>query len=284
MMTTPEEVAAAFAGTPLGLLPTGHGPAGTILVRDVAPDGLVEAWRAAHRRMPVTGRWPVMVTDEFDQWAPDIWPQSNTPASLEVLLADLEHKTQIVDVSASLTGEDQTLTEADEVVFFARGCYTDVNLSAEALERFALPTTMRTVEKWAYQRVLSDPELVRKVRRDARWAVQTGNWYTPERVWLVLLPTSSPWLAPYWVDFYGFGGGEELAAVLRQWYERYDAYLVADWYTMLQLLVDRPPKAAEESWTLAGQMLELTTHLEAHQWELAVTLPESEAWFLHNRP
>lgn len=61
-----DQIEAAFVGTPLAGLPIGHGPSGTVLVADVDPHRLQEAWQAADALVPVIGRRPVMVTDDFD--------------------------------------------------------------------------------------------------------------------------------------------------------------------------------------------------------------------------
>lgn len=287
VITTPDEAAAVLAGTPLGGLPTGHGPAGTIVVRDVAPGALLAAWQSAYAHLPATGRWPVMVADGFGHLPLDIRPRLAPAAPTAAELAEFDQATRTIDPWPSFERSDEPVTEDDWVSFFAQGSYTDVDLTDEALRAVPLPTTSGTVERWAYQRVLSDPGLTGQVRDGARWAVQTGNWFVPDKVSLLLLPTASPWLAPYWVDFYGaMGWAAGLGAVLRQWHEQWGAGLVASWGTILQLLVDRPPAPHEheQAWTLAGQILGVASHLEMHRWELAVTLPASEAWFLHNRP
>jgi hypothetical protein len=61
----PGRLGAAFDGTSLSGLPIGYGPAGTILIADIDPERLHEAWRAADARTPVTGWRPVLVTDDF---------------------------------------------------------------------------------------------------------------------------------------------------------------------------------------------------------------------------
>jgi hypothetical protein len=285
VLTTPEEVAAALSGTPLASLPAGYGPRGTILIRDVVPGDLLDSWRAAHARMPVTGRWPVLVTDDWDRGWLELrsLPDPSAPTAPE--LAEFDQKALTIDPWPSFERDDEPVTEAEWVAFFAQGSYTDVAWSEEALRQIELPTTSSTVERWAYERVLADPALTDRVRQGARWSVQIGNWHTPDRVSLLLLPTASPWLAAYWVDFYGaMGWAPGLGAVLRQWHEQFGARLVASWGTMLQLLVDKPPQSIEQAWEVAGQIQGLASHYEGHRWELAVALPESEAWFLHNRP
>jgi hypothetical protein len=255
------------------------------VVRDVDPGGLLEAWRAACERVPVTGRWPVMVSDDYEAEAFAIRPRPDPAAPAAAELAAFDEQTRALDPWPSFTRRDEPVAEATWVTFYSRGFYTDVDLSEEALRTVPLPTTDQVVERWAYERVRADAGLVERVRRGTRWALRTGNWHTPARVQLLLLPTASPWMAPCWVDFYGaMGWAPGLGAVLRQWYEQCGARLVASWGTMLQLLVDRPPASDERAWTVAGQLLGVASHLECHRWELAVALPGSEAWFLHNRP
>ncbi|TDC84211.1 hypothetical protein E1193_06455 [Micromonospora sp. KC606] len=61
-----DQIEAAFVGTPLAGLSIGHGPSGTVLVADIDPHRLHEARRIADALVPVIGRRPVMVTDDFD--------------------------------------------------------------------------------------------------------------------------------------------------------------------------------------------------------------------------
>jgi hypothetical protein len=131
--------------------------------------------------------------------------------------------------------------------------------------------------------VTANPELAAHLLDRTRYAVQTDYWFTPDSVQLQLIPTDVPWLAAGFVSLFEVGA-EDLAAALWQWHSQWGAELVASWDTMLQLVVNRPPPPGEQAWTLAGQILSLASNLEMHQWELAVALPASEAWFIHRRP
>jgi hypothetical protein len=53
---------------------------------------------------------------------------------------------------------------------------------------------------------------------------------------------------------------------------------------MLQLVVDRPPQDPRDAWTVAGQLLAVGGSLQLSRSELALALPGSDAWFLHDRP
>ncbi|MCX5117858.1 DUF4253 domain-containing protein [Micromonospora sp. NBC_00362] len=278
------QIEAAFLGTPLAGLPLGHGPSGTILVADVDPDRLHEVWRAAEALVPVIGRRPVMVTDDFDD-ALTIRSEPEQGPSESELRA-------FVDVAASsdpwLTyrhySEDQQVDE-DEIEFYARGT-TGVDLTA-LMPDVALPTSLPVLERALYDRLLADADLHAQVLGNVRLVTQTEYWYTPDSVLLMLLPTSDVRGSAYWVDFYGALTEEDrqrLAEVLAQWRHRWDARLVASWDTMLQFQVGRRPTPGDEAWAAAGQLKALAPDLELSQWEVAVALPAGDAWFIHNRP
>ncbi|GAA0812005.1 DUF4253 domain-containing protein [Spirilliplanes yamanashiensis] len=104
---------------------------------------------------------------------------------------------------------------------------------------------------------------------------------------LVLLPTTSQWLAPAWVSYFGAArenGYPAWAAALRQWDERWGAALVAAWGTMLQFVTERRPAPGPQAWDLAGQLMAIGGSLQCEQWQLALALTRSDAWFVHDRP
>ncbi|MCG5460515.1 DUF4253 domain-containing protein [Micromonospora sp. MED01] len=277
-------IEAAFVGTPLAGLPIGHGPSGTLLVADVDPDRLHEVWQAADALVPVIGRRPVMVTDDFDdaltiRSKPEQGPSESelrafveAAASSEPWLTYRHHRV------------DQQVDE-DEIEFYARGT-TGVDLTA-LVPDVVLPTPLPVLERALYDRLLADADLHAQVLGNVRLVTQTDYWYTPDSVLLMLLPTSDVRASAYWVDFYGALTEEEqqrLAEVLAQWRHRWDARLVASWGTMLQFQVGRRPTPGDEAWAAAGQLKALAPDLELSQWEVAVALAAGDAWFVHNRP
>ncbi len=275
------EVAAAVAGTPLAGLPIGYGVDGTILISDIDPNGLLESWRAAHTLIPITDRWPIMVVDDDDEpLETEFDPDFSSVDESE--LSALDRAARTADPWPQLQRYDDQLITAEDVSFFAVS-RSGVDLTADVLANVRLPTTSHDLQRWIYQRVLSDPDLTAQVVDTFRYELSTNYWHTPNRVLLTLLPTASSWLAPHWVSYFDTEGSV-LAAALRQWHQRWDVQLVASWNTMLQLIVGRQPRPGDQAWTAARQILALATHFEIHQWELAVALPGGQAWFLHRRP
>ncbi|MEV0717139.1 DUF4253 domain-containing protein [Asanoa sp. NPDC050611] len=283
-MTDLEDIEAAFEGGFLGGLPAAHGPAGTVLIADVEPTEVLETWQAAHALIAVTGRWPLLVADEWSDCVPRPEPDPRQPGQQE--LAALDAAARTVDPWTRFehwSGEDGPET-VDEVPNYARG-YHGIELGEDVLLRAPVPSTGRELERWVYDRVLADPALAARVRDRVGYVVRTDYWFTPSSVTLALLPAADPWLAARWISFHGAEQNtRELAAVLWQWHRRWDARPVASWGTMLQFTVERPPAPGDDAWAAAGQILGLAGNLSMARWELAAALPGGPAWFLHNRP
>ncbi|MEU8157428.1 DUF4253 domain-containing protein [Micromonospora sp. NPDC048986] len=278
------QVEAAFVGTPLAGLPIGHGPSGTLLVADVDPDRLHEVWQAADALVPVIGRRPVMVTDDFDD-ALTIRSEPERGPSESELRAFVEAAASCEPWLTYRHHSEDHQVDEDEIEFYARGT-TGVDLSA-LVPDVVLPAPLPVLERALYDGLLADADLHAQVLGNVRLVTQTDYWYTPDSVLLMLLPTSDVRASAYWVDFYGALTEEEhqgLAEVLARWRHRWDARLVASWDTMLQFQVGRRPTPGDEAWAAAGQLKALAPDLELSQWEVAVALPAGDAWFVHNRP
>jgi hypothetical protein len=274
------ETADALRGTSLAELPVRDGPAGALVVPGIDPDGLLEAWQAAHALHPVTGRWPLLFSADVDDSVVEPTPFD---AEARTALIELDRAARAVDPWPFFQRPDDEAPDV-ELQFYTRGFY-GVDVTADVLPTVGADVSTQRLLRAAYDRVISDPALAAQVLESTRDAVSTDFWHVPDEVSLLLLPTVSPWLAPYWVDFYGaLGKREAFAAVLWQWYERWDARLVACWDTMLQFEVHRPPAPGDDAWTAARQVLALASHFDIHQWELAIAITVGDAWFLHNRP
>jgi hypothetical protein len=279
-----DQIEAAFVGTPLAGLPIGHGPSGTVLVTDIDPNRLHEAWQAADTLVPVIGRLPVMITDDFDD-ALRITPEPAPGPSESELCAFAEAAESSEPWLAYRHYSEDDDVDEGEVEYYACGM-AGVDLTA-LVSDVALPTPRQALERALYDRLLANADLHARVLAGVRFVTQTGYWYTPDSVLLMLLPTSDVRSSGYWVDFYGALTREyqqRLAEVLAQWRARWDARLVASWGTMLQFQVGRPPAPGDEAWTAAGQLKALAPNLDLSRWELAVALPAGDAWFVHNRP
>lgn len=279
-----DQIAAAFLGTPLAGLPIGHGPSGTVLVADIDPERLHEAWQAAEALVPVLGRRPVMVTDDFDDTL-RIRPEPEPGPSKSELRAFAEAAESSEPwLTYRHYSEDDEVDEG-EVEYYARGL-AGADLTA-LVSDVALPAPRQTLERALYDRLLADADLHARVLGSVRFVTQTDYWYTPDGVLLMLVPTSDVRSSAYWVDFYGAPTRQcqrRLAEVLAQWRDRWDARLVASWGTMLQLQVGRCPAPGDEAWTAAGQIKALAPNLDLSRWEVAVAMSAGDAWFVHNRP
>jgi hypothetical protein len=53
---------------------------------------------------------------------------------------------------------------------------------------------------------------------------------------------------------------------------------------MLQFIAQHRPQPGPQAWELAGQLMALGGNLDCEQWQLAIALTRSDAWFLHDRP
>ncbi|MEV4483534.1 hypothetical protein [Micromonospora coxensis] len=281
-----DRIEAAFVGTPLAGLPIGHGPSGTVLVAGIDPLRLHEAWQVADALVPVIGRLPLMVTDDFDK-ALKIRPEPEPGPSESELraFAEAAEASDPWQLYRHYSEDDEV--EEGEVEYYARGgTGADPDLTA-LVSDVALPTARQTLERALYDRLLADADLYARVLGNVRFVTQTDYWYTPRSVLLMLLPTSDVRISGHWVYFYGALTGEHqrrLAEVLAQWRHRWDARLVASWDTMLQFQVGRRPAPGDEAWTAAGQLKALASHLDLSRWEVAVALSAGDAWFVHNRP
>jgi hypothetical protein len=281
-----DRIAAAFVGTPLAGLPIGHGPSGTVLVADIDPDRLHEAWRAADALVPVIGRRPLMITDDFDdalRIRPE--PEPGPPDSELRVFAEAARSSEPWLAYRHYSEDDEV--DEGEVEYYARGIAgADLDFTA-LVSDVALPTSRQTLERTLYDRLLANAHLHARVLDSVRFVTQIDYWYTPDSVLLMLLPTSDVRSSGYWVDFHGAptqGYQRLLAEVLAQWRHRWDARLVASWGTMLQFQVGRRPAPGDDAWTAAGQLKALAPNLDLSRWEVAVALPAGDAWFVHNRP
>ncbi|MBK5307945.1 MAG: DUF4253 domain-containing protein [Frankiaceae bacterium] len=173
--------------------------------------------------------------------------------------------------------------EREHLPLYAR--VGDQHLGEELLATTQGPLTLDDVERWVFERLLHDGGL--RSAADVSYFIGTRSWCEPDNVSLAFLPVQESWLAPFCTSYYGAlepNRREALCAALRQWESRYGAELCANWDTMLQLVVSRPPENDEAAWELAGQLLAVGSSLQMPRWSLALALPDSDAWFLHDRP
>ncbi|MHB1568385.1 MAG: DUF4253 domain-containing protein [Solirubrobacteraceae bacterium] len=121
------------------------------------------------------------------------------------------------------------------------------------------------------------------------------DWFVPPPHFashLLFLPTPRGPESWAYHDFYGIEQGvlgvtaERLIAVLTLWEERFGAELVANWGTMLQFAVSRPPDTLDAAWELAVDLDLIGPSDKAwvRNRDGARFLWRRPTWFVHCRP
>ncbi|MGN6574377.1 MAG: DUF4253 domain-containing protein [Nocardioides sp.] len=109
-------------------------------------------------------------------------------------------------------------------------------------------------------------------------------------VHLLLLPRHEPWSVGAYTGGYEweYPHRDLRPALMRRWAHRYGAEPAANWDTMLQLVVARPPETIEDAFELARSMDLLWQDTIGRPGitvrEHAFDLLGRDSWFLHLRP
>jgi hypothetical protein len=146
------------------------------------------------------------------------------------------------------------------------------------------PSTVRgAVERWL---------LEWEIDQGAATVTLTGDldylgWYTPDNVSIVLLPSPDPWAS------YAYVGGHawtiRTLICARRWHERFGAEPAANWATVQQLVVPRPPTDVWTAWELAREISLLWPDTAGglngvDTRDHARDLVGRSDWFLHDKP
>ena len=117
------------------------------------------------------------------------------------------------------------------------------------------------------------------------------DWFPGPDPYLLLMPTPrGPESVAYMSSWFVYGGVaaltyDRMVALLNWWQERYGAELVANWGTMLQFVVHRPPETLDEAWDLAVDIdLIGPSSGFPHVRDHARFLWQRPTWFIHNHP
>jgi hypothetical protein len=273
-----DEIAAALTGTVLQEYPVEEID-GNIFVISIGGDEVETAWRAARQAVAQTGRWPVAIVEaDLD----DVVPQDEL-----MRLNELAQRIDPWPYFPRWTSDFERVISCAEATRTVEA-WLRVDLSEQLQARLPQTTTQSHFERVVYDLLVSQPHLTGPVQSHLDYLRSARNWHVPGRdVELLLLPTASPWLAPAWLSYFGAlspDGVESLTAAMWQWHSHHGAELVANWRTMLQFVVDRPPAHGDQAWTLARQIKAVGGSLQDPDWLLAFALPDCQHWFLHDRP
>lgn len=266
----------SFAGTPLAGRQVVEGEGGTLLVRGLPGDRLLELWEPARDAVPQTGRWPVAVMswDDDEPWI-------GAPSA-----GELERHASAVDPWPVFAFESDLPETEEDLRRFAQYRFPGhPEVADRMVAELAPPTSEAAFDRWVYDAALADPAV--RAQIDVGHLRGTRYWHPVETFTLVLLPTTDGWLSPAWLSYHGAMDpprSHALSAAEREWHDRWGAELVASWETMLQLVVRRPPQSPEDCWEVAGQLKDVGGSLQMYRYELALALAGGDAWFLHDRP
>lgn len=276
MVSDEDDVSSMVRGTVLEGRPVRQGDGGVLIVGGIDPGRLMESWVAARGMLDLTGRWPVAIAPEWSTGFPEVSGDRLAVIEAEVVgMAESRVFPRWVNDRPTPQQDWHAYLEA----YFPGG-----GLPASMASELPDPVLDDDVDRWVFARVQEDP--IRMMPAEQLTShISRQEWFRPDAVELALLPTTSPWLAGAWLDYFGAEADPvALVAALQRWSGRWDAELVASWGTMLQFRVGRRPRPGNEAWELAGQLLAWGGSLQMSQWQLAVVLPVIDTWFLHDRP
>lgn len=279
MQTEECELRSALAGTALEDLTLKQEPGGLWLLSGADPADLLEMWRIARGLVPRIGRWPVAVdADPFYLVAP---PDARLAADELAAAADAADPREVFPARVN----DRPETVEDLARLLAYRFPRHPELAGRMVQELSDPTTEPEWDAWLYELLIADADLRAEV--EVGHLRGTRTWYRPPRIAIALLPDARGWLAPAFLSFHSCETGDRaagLAAVQRRWEQDYRAELVAHWGTMLQYTVGRPPQDPADAYRVAGEHKDIASSLQMYRYELALALPGSDAWFLHDRP
>jgi hypothetical protein len=257
-------------------------------------EGWFDDWKALRRLVPETGRWPLAMSS----WGVEIDPLNRNgvdprtgldegPAGILGRLAEVDVEAAIDRVEA-----ESLPMPLDEWFEYHEYATRERCGSAPTLDelRSALgdePLEME-IERWLLRWELSEGGLTVEPGADAPYL----RWFVPRQqpVHVLLLPRPEPWCAGAYTSGFewNYPDRELRPALFRRWNERYGAEPAANWDTMMQLVVTRPPSTIEDAFELARAMTLLWPNTNGGPGitvrEMAFDLVARDRWFLHSRP
>ena len=267
-----------------------HGTTERLYVIRCRPTEILAAWQAARSVVDQTGHWPIAVFGWEEYGGLDFLAEvaaprgnANLPDAGEVLAELASWRDQPLRIpgywerqlewelehTRSHVGSAPT---PEEVARFLDG-----RQSSRLLDRYLLDWEVAhlPLDRWPPAR-----------------ADHLNFFVPPEPCAVVLLPVLRPEETLGYVFAYDGGMGarsaERLMAIVGSWHRRFGAELWANWVTMVEFVVSRPPTTIEEAWQLADEqalVAPCTTQLPGVPLRRhAQALLGRDTWFLHERP
>lgn len=269
------------------------------------PNEAKALWQAAVALLPMTQRWPVLSTcwssggslserltdedlfsrfyfeeeSELDDVAPAAIIRAVKKVKLDSALKKIEREI--------FEDADEDISEIIDYELDATRQYCGNAPSADELAAARIKgkaiSNRYEVERW-----LLDWECAHAPDHSMAHALQ--DFYEPDNVILVFLPTPHSWEALAYMSFYGRDRVSSACsmALCQRWHEQYGAQLYAHFGTMLEFFSASTPKTIDAAWALAKEhdliascTLSLPGISVRHY---ARALMQTNAWFLHERP
>lgn len=260
---------------------------------DIEYAEMMAAWSAARGLLESTGRWPVVGTEYAEARPPDLTsaltnPRSAPPA--EIVAAGQQAATAIRERILETQGP---LTVADHLTFQLNRMRVGDGIAPTREQVLStLPARMPFDELDRWLMDWEERQLPTSGSEDGGHL----SWFEPrgsDQIQLLFPPAPSSGTALLGVAYFGEQGWpgatpQNITAIVDAWAARYGAELVANWGTMLQFIVARPPQTLEQAWPLAVEQYLVgpdTFHgpgvtIRGH----ARALIDRPDWFLHARP
>lgn len=257
-------------------------------------DAWFDDWEGLRALVPATGRWPLAVTSWGAETDPlnrrGVDPRSGVDEGPAAILGRLD----AVDVDASLDRlEAESLPmPLDEWFEFhedatRRRCGDAPGLDELQAALGPEPREME-IERWMLHWEVTRGGPASIEGDDAPYL----DWFEPrgQPVQILLLPRPEPWCAAAYTGGYEweYPDRDLRPALFRRWSDRYGAVPAANWDTMVQLVVSRPPTTVEDAFELARSMDLLWQDTVGRPGvtvrEHAFDLVGRPRWFLHLRP
>lgn len=275
---------------------TDQGYESVIAIRLSAEIDALQAWQHLYDQIEITGRYPILVMDMFDDDTFSRYGFDDEDRGERV--GDAPN--QIIQASENINlaeefkkiSEDESIS-LDEIVEMACDetlAYYGQVPHIENIDHFLIQHQLNTlfeIEHWFLQWEIQHCEHALSPEHVNTWHL---DWFDAEDQSILLMPFKEGEKALAYLNFYGspIRNSQFLIALFKMWREKYQAQLVAHYGTMLHFSLPQPITNLEDAFEIACQQYQIApcttilpgVSLRAH----AKALLLMKRWFLHERP
>lgn len=282
---------------------------------EVPRSTMLDCWHLLHSLIDVTKMYPILTDFSFagtgnwhkDLIEEDFFSRFYYKEEQQAGYFNNISPESIVDAAKSINGKeaiesrikeseriaDETWRESDWYLYDLEITQSNFAISPDPKEAVAALNSGNIITEIDFERWLFNWELknVPKEQLLITPDLTYLEWYNmtlADTIPLLLFPTPNSWDTLAYIHFFGAINSAEAIAILKYWYDRYGAELVAAYGTMLHFYVKQKPQTLNEAFELACQHNEFApctlilpgVSIREH----ARALLHTERWFLHERP